>query len=108
MTRATATLCLLREAFPGRDRLVERAYRDTRIRYEVMLYRQTPRLDFRADVDWQERQTMLKVAFPAEVLTPQATYEIQWGNVQRTTHRNTSWDWARFETVAQKCARRRR
>jgi alpha-mannosidase len=31
-----------------------------------------------------------------------ATYEIQWGNVQRPTHRNTSWDWARFETCAQK------
>ena len=45
---------------------------------------------------------MLKVAFPVEVLAPQATYEIQWGNVQRPTHRNTSWDWARFETCAQK------
>jgi alpha-mannosidase len=31
-----------------------------------------------------------------------ATYEIQWGSVQRPTHRNTSWDWARFETCAQK------
>jgi alpha-mannosidase len=37
-----------------------------------------------------------------DILTPQATYEIQWGNVQRPTHRNTSWDWARFETCAQK------
>jgi len=36
------------------------------------------------------------------VLSPQATYEIQWGNVQRPTHRNTSWDWARFEVCAQK------
>jgi alpha-mannosidase len=42
------------------------------------------------------------VAFPVDVLTPVATYEIQWGNVQRPTHRNTSWDWARFETCAQK------
>ena len=45
---------------------------------------------------------MLKVAFPVDVLTPTATYEIQWGNVERPTHRNTSWDWARFETCAQK------
>ena len=45
---------------------------------------------------------MLKVAFPVDVLAPQATYEIQWGNVQRPTHRNTAWDWARFETCAQK------
>jgi alpha-mannosidase len=45
---------------------------------------------------------MLKVAFPVDVLSLQATYEIQWGNVQRPTHRNTSWDWARFETCAHK------
>ena len=29
---------------------------------------------------------------------------MQWGNVQRPTHRNTSWDWARFETCAHKWA----
>jgi alpha-mannosidase len=36
------------------------------------------------------------------VLAPRATYEIQWGNIERPTHRNTSWDWARFEVAAQK------
>ena len=45
---------------------------------------------------------LLKVAFPVDILSPVATYDIQWGNVQRPTHRNTSWDWARFETCAQK------
>ena len=62
----------------------------------------SPRLDFDTTVQWQERHILLKVAFPVDVLSPQATYEIQWGNVQRPTHRNTSWDWARFETCAQK------
>jgi alpha-mannosidase len=37
-----------------------------------------------------------------DILSPPATYDIQWGNVQRPTHRNTSWDWARFETCAHK------
>ena len=32
----------------------------------------------------------------------EATHEIQWGHVHRPTHRNTSWDWARFEQYAQK------
>jgi alpha-mannosidase len=35
-------------------------------------------------------------------LNPAATYDVQWGNVQRPTHRNTSWDWARFESCAHK------
>ncbi len=41
---------------------------------------------------------------PGDVLSPTATFEVQWGNVQRVTHRNTSWDWARFETCAHKWA----
>jgi alpha-mannosidase len=62
----------------------------------------SPRLDFDTSIDWRERCILLKVAFPVEVLSPLATYEIQWGSVQRPTHRNTSWDWARFEVCAQK------
>ena len=68
----------------------------------ISLAHNSPRLDFETTIEWQERHVMLKVAFPVDVLTPAATYEIQWGNVQRPTHRNTSWDWARFETAAQK------
>ena len=68
----------------------------------ISLAHNSPRLDFDTSINWQERHTMLKVAFPVDVLAPQATYEIQWGNVQRPTHRNTSWDWARFETCAHK------
>lgn len=68
----------------------------------ISLAHNRPRLDFHTTIDWRERHILLKVAFPVEILSPVATYEIQWGNVQRPTHRNTSWDWARFETVAQK------
>jgi len=68
----------------------------------ISLQHNAARLDFDTQIDWQERQILLKVVFPVEVLTPTATYEIQWGNVKRPTHRNTSWDWARFETAAQK------
>ncbi len=60
------------------------------------------RLDFATEIDWRERHILLKTAFPVDILSPVATYEVQWGHVQRPTHRNTSWDWARFETCAQK------
>jgi alpha-mannosidase len=68
----------------------------------ISLAYNSPRLDFDTTITWQERHILLKVAFPVDILSPLATYEIQWGNVQRATHRNTSWDWARFETCAQK------
>jgi len=68
----------------------------------ISLAYNSPRLDFDTTIDWQERNILLKAAFPVDILSPVATYEIQWGNVERPTHRNTSWDWARFETCAQK------
>ena len=68
----------------------------------LSLYAHSPRLDFRTEVDWHARQTLLKVAFPVDVRATRATYEIQFGSVERPTHWNTSWDWARFEAIGHK------
>ena len=61
-------------------------------------------LRFDTEIDWREQHILLKVAFPVDVLSSVATYDVQWGHVQRPTHWNTSWDWARFETVGHKWA----
>ena len=76
----------------------------SRITQRISLYRDLPRIDFATDADWQERQTLLKAAFPVAVHSPRATYDIQFGNVERPTHWNTSWDWARFEVCGHKWA----
>jgi alpha-mannosidase len=91
------------EAGPLRAALeIKRSILNSTYIQRISLAHNSPRLDFDTTIQWQERHILLKVAFPVDVLTPTATYEIQWGNVQRPTHRNTSWDWARFETCAQK------
>ena len=81
---------------------IKRKIQNSEFTQRISLNHNSPRLDFDTHINWNERHIMLKVAFPVDVLAPQATYEIQWGNVTRPTHRNTSWDWARFETCAQK------
>lgn len=43
---------------------------------------------------------MLRVAFPTTVRAEEAYCDIQYGFVRRTTARNTSWDFARFEVAA--------
>ncbi|SEA35046.1 alpha-mannosidase [Leifsonia sp. 21MFCrub1.1] len=58
------------------------------------------RVDLAFDVDWHETQKLLKVAFPLDVRAERAASEIQFGHLHRPIHRNTSWDAARFETVA--------
>lgn len=81
---------------------IQRTILNSHIRQRIYLYHNSARLDFETHMDWQERHVLLKIAFPVDILTPKATYEIQWGNVERPTHRNTSWDWARFESCAHK------
>lgn len=68
----------------------------------IRLEANTRRLDFETFIDWQEEHALLKVAFPVDIYTPRATFEIQYGHVERPTHRNTSWDVARFEVPAHK------
>lgn len=85
----------------GSLRLVWR-YGDSRITQRLTLYRRSPRIDFRTHIDWRESQVLLKAAFPVAVRATRATYDIQFGNVERPTHWNTSWDYARFETAGHK------
>ena len=59
-------------------------------------------LQFDTEVNWNENRKMLKVEFPFNVLTQYATYEIQYGYLQRPTHCNTSWDWAKHEVCGHK------
>ncbi|MFF2271717.1 alpha-mannosidase [Agromyces sp. NPDC058136] len=66
----------------------------------VSLAADAPALEFDFDIDWHERQKLLKLAFPLDVHAERATSEIQFGHLHRPTHANTSWDAARFETVA--------
>jgi alpha-mannosidase len=79
---------------------IERGLRDSEMSVDVHLYRNTPRIDFVADVDWQERQAMAKIAFPVDVRSHNVTCEIQFGTVERPTHRNTGWDEVKFEICA--------
>ena len=62
------------------------------------------RLEFHTEVDWHELHKFLKVAFPVDVHASRATYEIQFGHLERPTHANTSWDVARFEVCAHRWA----
>lgn len=74
----------------------------SRIEQFIILRAGSSRIDFSTRVDWRERQKFLRVAFPVNIRAMAATYEIQYGHVERPTHFNTSWDLGRFEVCAQK------
>jgi len=56
------------------------------------------------NVDWKEEKKFLKVTADTNIHSDTATYEIQFGNIKRPAHFNTSWDHARFEVPAQRFA----
>lgn len=78
-----------------------KTFSKSRIRQRISLG-PTPGIRFDTEIDWHEEDKMLKVAFPINVNALRASYEIQFGHVERPTHQNTSWDLARFEVPAQK------
>ncbi len=77
-------------------------FADTTIRQRLIIYRSSPRIDFRTELDWHEHQILLKAAFPVNVRATRATYDIQFGSIERPTHWNTSFDMAHFENPAHK------
>lgn len=83
---------------------VSRRHRESVIEQDIVIYADLPRIDFVTRVDWRERQTLLKAAFPLAIRTTRATYEVQFGACERATHRNTSWDQQKFEVPAQRWA----
>ena len=81
---------------------LERKVSNSLIRQTIRFYADSRRIDFETWVDWHEHQHLLKVHFPVDVHTDEATFDIQFGNLKRKITQNTSWDVARFESCGQK------
>jgi len=81
---------------------VVRTFGSSRLSQIIRLEAGSRWLEFETEVDWHETNRLLTVAFPVDIRSLRATYEIQYGHVERPTHANTSWDVARFEVCAHK------
>lgn len=60
----------------------------------------SPVLGIEMDIEWQESRRLLRVDYPTSICNTSAVTGTQFGFVERSTHRNTSWDRARFEVPA--------
>ncbi len=87
-------------AIDGSAVVVRRAFGDSTISQRISLRAGSPALDIENDIDWHERQKLLKLAFPFDVHADRSAAETQFGHVFRPTHTNTSWDAAKFEICA--------
>ena len=93
----------LMEAGPVRTVVrIRRRFADSTVDQDVILYPELPRIDFKTSADWQDHHVLLRTLFPVDVNSTKASYEIQFGNVERETTHNQSWDTAKFEVCAHK------
>ena len=76
----------------------------SKIIQKIILQPKSKRIDFQTKVNWREKHKMLRVHFPVNIMSDQASFDIQYGYVKRNSHRNTSWDKAKFEVVGHKYA----
>ncbi|PID29439.1 MAG: hypothetical protein CSB55_01870 [Candidatus Cloacimonadota bacterium] len=56
------------------------------------------------EVDWKEEHKMLRVQAKPDIFADTASFEIQYGTIQRKTHENTTWNSAKFEVCAHRFA----
>ena len=83
---------------------ITRKFLNSTITQNIYVYDNSPRIDFETNIDWKQKHIIVKAAFPLNIHTDKATYETQFGYIERPTHENTSWDAAKFEVCAHKYA----
>ncbi|MFJ4028216.1 alpha-mannosidase [Paenarthrobacter sp. NPDC089989] len=98
LTEAESTA--LERTATGAVVVVKRSVGASTITQRIMLDAGAASLAIATTVDWQEREKMLKIAFPLDVRADHSASETQFGHVFRPTHTNTSWDAAKFEICA--------
>ncbi|HEX4788804.1 MAG TPA: glycoside hydrolase family 38 C-terminal domain-containing protein [Actinospica sp.] len=97
---APATLTLADEGPLLAVLRAQRSFGDSTLVQELRLAAGAHRLDVVTDIDWRERDAVLKSAWQLDVHAEHVSAEIQFGHLNRPTHENTSWDAARFEAWA--------
>ncbi|HYH10932.1 MAG TPA: glycoside hydrolase family 38 C-terminal domain-containing protein, partial [Thermomicrobiales bacterium] len=79
---------------------VTRKWRSSRFVQTYRLLAGSSRVDIDTRIDWHERLMLVRALFPTTVHSHEATFETMFGVQRRATHRNTSWERARFEVGA--------
>lgn len=70
----------------------------------IRLWANSPRVEFKTDLDWHDRRILLKSRTPLAIHADHATFECACGVIKRPTHRNTPWDAAKYEVAGHRFA----
>ncbi len=69
---------------------------------KIRFFRRSRGIEVENNVDWNEKHKLAKAEFDCNILTRKALCDTSAGFIERETHRNTTWQQARFETCHHK------
>ncbi|UNK71174.1 glycoside hydrolase family 38 C-terminal domain-containing protein [Microbacterium sp. H1-D42] len=78
--------------------LIKREFSKSTIEQTIVLRADSRTVLLINDIDWNETEKLLKLAFPLDLFARETLAETQFGFQRRVTHVNTSWEAAKFET----------
>jgi alpha-mannosidase len=81
-----------------------RRWRGSTITQTYRLLADSRLIEIETEIDWHERQTLLRARQPLNIHTHEASFETLYGVVRRPTYRNTSWELAQFEVAGHRFA----
>ncbi|MBR2875703.1 MAG: alpha-mannosidase, partial [Clostridia bacterium] len=81
---------------------VDKKFRNSIVSEYYNIYNELERIDVDYKTDWKEKYVVLKADYPVDVNAVKATFDIQFGNIERSTTENTTWDFAQFEVSMHK------
>lgn len=70
----------------------------------IRLFRRSRGIEVESIVDWNEKHKLAKAEFGCNILSRKALCDTSAGFIERDTHKNTTWQQARFETCHHKWA----
>ncbi|XP_076038916.1 alpha-mannosidase 2C1-like [Oratosquilla oratoria] len=71
---------------------------------DIELAANSPYVAFHTSVDWYENRKFLKMNCDTTIKSQKASFDIQFGHIERQTHSNTPWDSAHYEMYGHKWA----
>ena len=77
-------------------------FRRSTVTEDIIFYRGRREVLFKIMFDWRERNVLVKTWFYPRIHSEHAYYDMGAGYISRPTHRNTSWEWAKYEVYKHK------
>ena len=83
---------------------LQRKFGASTLTQTIRLWANSPRVEFKTDIDWHDRRVLLKSRTPLAIHADHATFECACGVIRRPTHRNTPWDAVKYEVAGHRFA----